>query len=217
MKRFLTAVVAAFFLLTTVAHAERVQIYDHSVNDILNDIKETGEYMKKDNRFANVNLAIWGTHYYTGTDGFRYCESHFGDSDKNCLIFRVNNNGVVSSAWIIIPVYTLAGEDNNDGNLIGGVSLWSILDVIGMSDDESDLVYNGLTNWCNALSQKLDEADDALNRNDDRLYEQKMNEVKRNFLKTFSVWCAKAKRYIDVQLSMNIDNATVQFYIYAHI
>ena len=109
-------VVAAIFLangLNNVANAAVVQLYDGSVNDILNDIRKSENYIKRykeDSEYRNymikslkekgysdiqikelmsIDLKLRGTHYYTGTDGFRYCESYFGDSDKNRLVFKV--------------------------------------------------------------------------------------------------------------------------------
>lgn len=215
-------VVVAIFLangLNNVANAARVQIYDGSVNDILNDIKETANDMKKDSKYANVNLTIRGTHYWNDKNGFRYCESHFGDSDNNRLIFQVNNNGAVSSAWIIMRLDTMSGEMDKDGMNAMGLSVASIFYVIGMSKDEGDKIIDSFVSWSDANFERGIEALNALRRDNYQLAEQKMNEVER--VKTFSVWCAKSKRYINMEASIsNLDSdepTTMNLFIYAHI
>ena len=214
-------VVAAIFLangLNNVANAARVQIYDGNVNDILNDIRETANDMKKDSEYANFNLAIRGTHYWNDKNGFRYCESHFGDSDNNRLIFQVNNNGSVSSAWIIMRLDTMSGEMDKDGMNSVGLQIASILYFIGMSKDESKKLRNGIDSWADANLEKAIEILNALRRNNYQLAEQKMNEVEK--VKTSSVWCAKSKRYINMQASINnldSDDTTMNIHIYAHI
>ena len=226
-------VVAAIFLangLNNVANAARVQIYDGNVNDILNDIKkfennikkykedaEFKDYMIKSlkekgysdiqiKELMNIDLKLRGTHYYTGTDGFRYCESYFGDSDKNRLVFQVNNNGAVSSAWIIFPLYTLSGGDNYEGITGGGLATDSIFDVIGLSDSESDNIMDNYMHWVKNMQKKFDEG--------------KIDEVRSSFPKDFSVWCTKSKRYINLNVSFNniesADKATINLFIYAN-
>ena len=182
-------VLAAIFLangLNNVANAARVQIYDYSVNDILNDIRERGKIASKR---IDLDFKIRGTHYYTGKDGFRYCESYFGESDKNRLIFQVNDNGAVSSACIISPIYTLAGEYNKEGT-VSGLFVSSIEDVIGMSEDEYNKLSAEFKSWFNGMSKKIEQ--------------QRFNEIDKS--KTFSVWCAKSKRYIHEQFNFNIDS-----------
>ena len=207
-----TFLVAAAILLANglnnVTNAARVQIYDGSVNDILNDIKNMNESMKNDNRFSKYHFTLRGTHYWNDKKSFRYCESYFGDSDKNRLIFQVNNNGAVSSAWIIVPVDTMSGEFNKQGAEISGLLLGSIFDVIGLSDSESDNIMDNFKTWLENNYRILSEAD-----------EQKINELYHNYDKTFSVWCTKSKRYID--LSISIDKSTepklFRYFITAHI
>lgn len=201
-------VVAAIFLangLNNVANAARVQIYDGSVNNILNDIKDMNEFTKNHsdelrkriknyNEFENLDLdfSIRGTHYYTGKDGFRYCESYFGDSDRNRLVFKVNNDGAVSSAWIIFPLYTLAGELNEKGSGISGFLLGSVVTVSGLNDDEYFNIWNQAQIWFNNLKTG-----------------QQLN-------KTFSIWCTKSKRYIDVNFFRDDSDDTLNFHIFAH-
>ena len=208
-------VAAGLFVSNGVAQAERVQIYDGNVNDILNDIREKNDFIKNHsdelrkriknyNEFENLDLTIRGTHYFTGTDGFRYCESYFGDSDKNRLIFQVNNDGSVSSAWIISPVHTLAGEKNEKGAAISGMLLGSIFNVIGLSDSESDNI--------------MDNYKHSLENFNTKIAEQKFDEARSIFNKTFSVWCTKSKRYIN--LNVSADESTepwlCRYFITAH-
>ena len=191
MTRFLTAVVATFFLLTAVAHAAGALIYDRSVNDILNEIK------KAEKQYSSFNVKIRGTHYYTGNDGFRYCESHFGDSDKHRLIFRLNDKGAVWTAWVIVPVNTTSGESNEQGIIAGGLMMNSIFRKVGLSDEEGLRLGMDVTNWANKCAEE--ELD--------------------NPTKTFSVWCGKAKRYINLKVSgkdVHTDNAVASYFIYAH-
>ena len=200
-------VVAAIFLangLNNVANAAVVQLYDGNVNDFLNDIKEMNDFIKNHsdelikriknyNEIKNLDLTIRGTHYFTGTDGFRYCESYFGDSDKNRLIFQVNDNGAVSSAWIIVPVNTLSGEWNEKGGETAGGFLGSVISVSGLSDDEYFNLLNQLKTWFNNL---------------------KTGQQRH---KIFSVWCTKSKRYIDVEVFTDKSYDFLNYHIYAHI
>ena len=199
-------VVAAIFLangLNNVANAARVQIYDGNVNDFLNDIKEMNDFIKNHsdelrkriknyNEIENLDLTIRGTHYFTGTNGFRYCESYFGDSDKNRLVFKVNNDGAVSSAWIIVPVNTLSGEWNKKGGETAGGFLGSIISVSGLSDDEYFNIFNQAQTF---------------------FYNLKTGQ---QLHKTFSVWCTKSKRYIDVRVFSDHSDYTLNYHIYAH-
>lgn len=214
-------VVAAIFLangLNNVANAARVQIYDGHVNDILNDIRETANDMKKDSKYANINLSIRGTHYWNDKNGFRYCESHFGDSDKNRLIFQVNNDGSVSSAWVIMRMETMSGEFDKDGISAAGFSLASIFYVIGMSKDEGNKIIDSFVDWGDTNFEKCIEALNALRRDNYQLAEQKLNALEKN--KTFSAWCAKSKRYINMQASIidleSDEPATLNVLIYAN-
>lgn len=194
MTRFLTAVVATFFLLTTVAHADSwksaVIYYEGSEKDILDNVKSYENFFKE-------NFKIRGTHYYTGNDGFRYCESHFGDSDKHRLIFRLNDKGAVWTAWVIVPVNTTSGESNEQGIIAGGLMMNSIFRKVGLSDEEGLRLGMDVTNWANKCAEE--ELD--------------------NPTKTFSVWCGKAKRYINLKVSgkdVHTDNAVASYFIYAH-
>ncbi len=203
-------VVAAIFFangLNNVANAEIVQIYDGNVNDILNTIREVGK---------NYNFSIRGTHYYTGTDGFRYCESYFGDSDKNRLVFQVNNNGAVSSAWIIAPMNTMSGEYNQQGSEISGLLLSSILITVELNENEVRNLIDNYKNWHENNSRILSEAKQALDKNNPKLAKQKHNEYDSNYPKTFSVWCTKSKRYIDLNFPRDDSTEFVKFFITAH-
>ena len=221
-------VVAAIFLangLNNVANAARVQIYDGSVNDILNDIRKSGNDLKKyESKYANTNFSLRGTHYWNDKNGFRYCESHFGDSDKHRLVFQVNNNGAVSSAWIVFPGDTMSGEKNNEGSEIGGGLLGLTLAIIGLSENELKNLIDNFMTWNdnrqkksqNIYNKSLElnqEIDKALSKNDIKLAEQKLEELKslgaseeRDKSKTFSVWCVKSKRYIDLSVSTSYAN-----------
>ena len=186
MTRFLTAVVATFFLLTAVAHAAGALIYDRSVNDILNEIK------KAQKQYSSFNVKIRGTHYYTGNDGFKYRESYFGISDKNRLIFQLNDKGAVWAAWIIVPE-NATYQDSSIGSHLFSMIMWEI----GLSNKELDKL---IVDMRNAV---------------DKYKKQKISDATQ----TFSVWCAKAKRYINLKVSMkdaHTDNAVASYSIYAH-
>ena len=201
-------VVAAIFLangLTNVANAARVQIYDGNVNDFFNNIKEMSSLLKEyGGEYANVNLAIRGTHYWNDKNGFRYCESRFGDSDKHRLIFQVNNNGAVSSAWIIFPGDMMSGERNRSGAEISGGLLASTFITIGLSENEFKNIMDSFMTWNENNRRKNIEVEQALNKNDIKSAKQKQNEIEHN--KTFSVWCVKSKRYIDLNCSTSYAN-----------
>lgn len=191
MKRFLTAVVATFFLLTTVAHADswksaysvRLRLFDHSVNNVLSDMKKV---------LASGNLpAIRGTHDYTGNDGFKYRESYFGISDKNRLIFQLNDKGAVGTAKIICSA-KYAQDSASAACLLSSIAV-----AAGMDGIEAQMLCDNAVTWV------------------DKFNAQKGN----NATKTFSVWYAKAKRYIDLKMSIkdaNSPNRTVTYILSAH-
>lgn len=169
MKRFLTAVVATFFLLTVVAHADSwksaVIYYEGSEKDILDNVKSYENFFRE-------NFKIRGTHYYTGNDGFRYRESYFGNNDKNRLIFRLKDNGAVWAAWIIVPE-NATYQDSTIGDSLFSMIMWEI----GLSNNELDKL---IVDMRNAV---------------DKYKKQKISDATQ----TFSVWCAKTRRYIDVE------------------
>ena len=169
MTRFLTAVVATFFLLTTVAHADSwksaVIYYEGSEKDILDNVKSYENFFKE-------NFKIRGTHYYTGNDGFRYRESYFGSNDKNRLIFRLSDKGAVWAAWIIVPE-NATYQDSTIGSCLFSMIMWEV----GLSNKELDKL---IVDMRNAV---------------DKYKKQKVSDSTQ----TFSVWCAKARRYINVE------------------
>lgn len=179
-------------------------------------MKEKGFSDIRIKEFVSIDLKLRGTHYYTGTDSFRYCESYFGDSDKNRLVFKVNNDGAVSAAGIIFLLYTMSGEDNDEGIKGGGLATESILDVIGLSDSESDNIMDSFMTWNENNGRILSEAEQALDKNNTTLYKQKMNELRSNYPKTFSVWCTKSKRDIDLNISRDDQIEFIRLLITAH-
>ena len=184
-------VVAAIFLangLNNVANAARVQIYDNSVENLLDYIVKVGN---------EYNFTTRGTHYYTGKDGFKYCESYFGDSDKNRIVFQVNNNGAVSSGWVIFPRATMSGKNNEAGGKIGSLLVCAICDRAGMSEEQIHNFGDEMENWI-----------------DNWISNHKSGELPN---KTFSIWCAKSKRYININVFADSSYDFVNFHIYAHI
>ena len=70
IKKVISAMLAAVGIVLSsqfIAFAAQVQIYDQSINNVLNSIKED---------CSKYGFSIWGIEYYT-YEGAKRCEFHF--------------------------------------------------------------------------------------------------------------------------------------------
>lgn len=92
-RKFFSVIALISFLVfsATSANASKwCPIYDYSVNNLLDNIK---------NNVAEKNVQIWNIKSYT-EKGINYVTANFGDSNKNIIKFCINKNGSVQ--WITI-------------------------------------------------------------------------------------------------------------------
>ena len=123
---------------------DSVNLYDYNIENMMNGIREL---------IKDYNIQIRGTHYYTGTDGFMYCESSFGENNTHGLIFKLKNDGSVLSALIITPIFNLSGKNNDSGSYNSGVLAGSIWAMAGMSAKQIVDLSSELGTWIDAYSR----------------------------------------------------------------
>ena len=182
MKRVLLSVLVAIFLVSceSLAHATEVQIYDYSVENIINDLKSAGRQFGVD---------IWGTNYYT-YKGVKRCELNFGDSKRNIIRFRLNNDNSVSRILVTLPNDGFSESSIQAGHVVGVIFI-----RLGLSESEFKNLWGNFTNG--VIS--------AANRNPYLTY----------FHEKYSIWCSKTQRYMTLDVEMN--TSKVDYYLYASI
>lgn len=182
MKKFLMSMLAAILFVSceSLAHATPVQIYDYSVDNIISVLKSAG-------RQAGVD--IWGTEYYT-YKGVKRCELHFGDSKRNIIRFRLNNDNSVSRILVTLPNNGFSESSTQAGFVVGVV-----FRPLGLSESE----------FKNLWSKLLNGVMNAANRDPYLTY----------FHEKYSIWCSKTQRYMTLDVEMN--TSKVDYYLYASI
>lgn len=156
-----------------------MQIYDSDFNDLFSHLKLECQY---------ADVSLWGTEYYT-YQGAQRCETHFGNSKRNIIRFRLNNDNSVSRILITTSPFLFSMESTQ---LVFSVILYVIFDEIGLSQSE-------LTTLLDRLGDKLD----------------RISSYDTHFHDKISVWCAKTRRYVTLDFEM--DYSKVDFYLYADI
>ncbi|MBQ6131930.1 MAG: hypothetical protein IJL12_06275 [Selenomonadaceae bacterium] len=179
IRTTLLAVFVFFVGASSMAQAEQVQIYDYGVENILNNLKRVGD---------KNGFKIWGTQYLRDKNVGKICATYFGDSKWNSILFKINDTGAVSSAFVIFP----SDESNT---FLGGRVTGVILISIGMNNNEAQ----NLTN--NMISDLIDFA--------------RRNPYADSYKKTFSYWISNTKRYVDV--TFEVKGSDCSFDISAHI
>lgn len=177
MKKFFTSMILVLALIfgESFAHAVPVQIYDSDVENIIGKLQVV---------CGMFGIDIWGKEYYT-YQGARRCELNFGNSRKNIIRFRLNNDNSVSRVLITFPTPYI---ESNPVEVLFVLS--SIFGELGLNYSET----NALTD---NLQAKL----------------ERMSSYATHFHDKSSVWCAKTNRYIT--LDFELDYSKVDFYLYA--
>ena len=184
-------VVAALFLangLNNVANAARVHLYDGvSVDKILKIIKEKGEI---------YNFRIGNKYYYTSTSGHRCCRSYFGNSDKSGITFILGDKDTVSSAFVFVNI-----DDAQKDDIMAAyaMSINTVTELTKLSDAEREKFGFDMMTYVNKSIKEATENDEVVNMD-----------------KTFSIWSAKSKRYIDVRIFSDRSDETINYHIFAH-
>ena len=182
MKRVLLSMLIAIFLVSceSLAHATEVQIYDYSVENIISDLKTLGRQKGVD---------IWGTEYYT-YKGVKRCELNFGDSKRNIIRFRLNNDNSVSRILVTVP-----NNGFSESSMEAGFMLGVILYRLGLSESE----FKNL--WGNYMHGVVD----LINQ----------NPYATHFHEKYTVWCSKTQRYMTLDVELN--TSKMDYYLYASI
>ena len=169
MKKFFAVAILAVSLLLAESSAQAipVQLFDHSVDYIISDLRTAGR---------EFNISLWGTEYYT-YQGARRCELHFGNSDNNTIRFRLNNDNsvvrVLVSVWVPDGKMSRAvAESAEQCGLIAGVILYSV----GLTQSEIESLSN----------KAADDFYDALNN----------NPYMTHYHEATSIWCPRIRRHV---------------------
>ena len=168
-----------------ITSAAQVQIYDQSINNVLNGIRNDCD------RYGTAN--IWGIEYYT-YEGAKRCEFHFGDTNNNLVRFRLNNDNSVSRVLISIPNSIIAKDGSrtsyNQASFING----SIFKAIGLSESESkDIFGRSIESF--------------------KEYGRTHSDV-HHYHEKFSVWCSRTNRYIVLDVEMDDNKFDWYIYAY---
>lgn len=169
MKKFFSATILAVTLLIVESSAQAmpVQLYDHSVDYVISDLRTVGR---------KLDISIWGTEYYT-YQGARRCELHFGNSDNNTIRFRLNNDNSV--VRVLVSVWVPDGKISRSvvqateqcGLIAGG-----ILYLVGLTQSEVESLSNNAA----------DDFYDAINN----------NPYMTHYHKASSIWCPRIRRHV---------------------
>lgn len=129
MKKFFAATILALTLLVveSPAQAMPVQLYDHSVDYVINDLRTV---------CREFGISLWGTEYYT-YKGARRCELHFGNSDNNTIQFLLNDDDSIAGVFVTSGVTTPLRAAVKSG-FQAGIILETILRSVGMSKPEAN-------------------------------------------------------------------------------
>lgn len=185
MKKFLVSILVAILFLSceSFAHATEVQIYDYSVDNIINDLKSV---------VGQSGVDIWGKEYYT-YKGVKRCELHFGNSNRNIIRFRLNNDNSVSRILVTFP--NELSESSLQSSRQAGVVLAFVLDRLGLSESECKNLMSKLLNGITNVAKR--------------------EPYRTHFHEKYSIWCSKTQRYIT--LDVEFDLSKVDYYLYASI
>lgn len=108
------------------------------------------------------------------------------NGSRNKIVFRLNDDGTVAAI-------TVSANQTND--MINSSTLGTLLYKIGLSDAEVDKLWNEMINGINNNSQVTPSGD--------------------MFNGTFSAWCDKSQRYVDVHCRIGLFDGTIT--ITAHV
>ena len=178
-------VVVTLLICQNPAQAAAVRLCDNKIQNVVKALEFGCD---------QLGISIWGTEYYTH-QGVRRCELHFGNTDKNTIRFRLNNDDTIARALVTVRVtnssnFRTAFESGLQGGTIAGLILY----CSNVSKYEVE-----------ALADKV--ADKFL-----AAFES--NPYMTHYHEKTSLWCPSIYRY--VVWDYEVTDTHLDIYLYAH-
>lgn len=185
MKKFFATLIVATALLLcqNPAQAVDVRLCDSDVEIVRSILQLAGN---------ELGVDIWGKEYYT-YQGARRCELHFGNSKKNTIRFRINNDNTVARALVTIGISDLS-RAATESSVQAAAMAMGILMSAGMNQSEFESLGN----------KTMDKVLDAINR----------NPYMTHYHEKASIWSSSIQRY--VVWDYEVTESTMDIYLYAY-